>query len=229
MIAPRARKQMNPQAAKVYNNPMIGSSNDSMQYGTPRGFQKPSRPPVANVAKKPRKPMGQPSPKTFQRPVPGQSLTAEPKNRPYERPPEITDPEDALRLHLTRLNDVERLDTCMLLLQKGVDVRTLCEGILRSAVTEGIHSIDVSLIIAPTIHDFIADVADEVGVTYKTGFEPDEKDKDRKEESLVKSMLGKGKGSKPKIDQAPREEPKQQMEMDLGEPKAAPKGLMART
>lgn len=227
MIAPRARQQMNPQAAKVYNNPMIGQPpNKPMGTPSPRGFQKPSRPAAPKGI---RKPVGKASPKTFQRPIPGQSLTAEPKNRPYERPPEITDPEDALRLHLTRLNDVERLDTAMLLLQKGVDVRTLTEGILRSAVTEGIHSIDVSLIIAPTIHDFIADVADEVGVTYKTGFEPDEKDKDRKEIALVKSMIGKGKRSKPAMKEVLREEPKQQMEMDLGEPKAAPKGLMART
>ena len=28
--------------------------------------------------------------------IPGQSLTAEPKNAPYENPPELTTPEDAV-------------------------------------------------------------------------------------------------------------------------------------
>lgn len=41
----------------------------------------------------------------FARPIPGQSLTTTPKNAPYERPPEITDPEQAMQIHMYRLND----------------------------------------------------------------------------------------------------------------------------
>ena len=205
---------MNAQAAKVFKQPVKGDTR-------PKPQPKPQL----------KKPAGRPSPKLFSGPIPGQSLTAEPKSRPYERPPEITDPEDALRLHLTRLNDVERLDTAMMLLDKGVDVRSLTEGILRSAVSEGIHSIDVSLIIAPTVHEFISDVADEVGIEYKTGFEKDEQEEDQKEMSMVRSALAKSEGrspERPAMREAPREEPEQQMEMDLGEPEAAPRGLMAR-
>jgi hypothetical protein len=119
----------------------------------------------------------------------------------------------------------------MMLLDKGVDVRSLTEGLLRSAVAEGIHSIDVSLIIAPTVHEFITDVADEVGIEYKTGFEKDEQEEDQKEMSMVRSALAKSEGrspERPAMREAPREEPEQQMEMDLGEPEAAPRGLMAR-
>jgi len=205
---------MNPQAAKVFKQPVMG---DTRPPPKPKPQPKPSP-----------KSKGKPNPKIFERPIPGQSLTAEPKGRPYERPPEINDPEDALRYHLTRLNDVESLDTVMLLLQKGVDVKSLTEGILRGAVSEGIHSIDVSLTIAPTVHEFIETVADEVGVSYKTGFEKGEQEEDDKEMALVQSMLAKSKGKAPAPKTAPREEPKQQMEMNLGEPEAAPKGLMAR-
>src|SRR5210317_1949706 len=124
----------------------------------------------------------------FERPIPGQSLTSEPKNRPYETPPEISDPEEALMLHLKRLDDVERMDSIMILLQKGVDVATLTEGLLRSAVMEGIHSIDVSLTIAPTVHKFISDTAKALEIDFKTGFEPDEQEEDRKEKTLVTKM-----------------------------------------
>ena len=213
-MLPPQKQQMNAQAAQVFKQPVKGDTR-------PKPKAKP----------KLKKPAGRPSPKLFSAPIPGQSLTAEPKSRPYERPPEITDPEDALRLHLTRLNDVERLDTAMMLLDKGVDVRSLTEGLLRSAVAEGIHSIDVSLIIAPTVHEFIADVADEVGIEYKTGFEKDEQEEDEKEMSMVRSALAKSEGrspERPAMREAPREEPEQQMEMDLGEPEAAPRGLMAR-
>ena len=168
----------------------------------------------------------------FERPIPGQSLTAEPKNRPYDNPPEISDPEEALQLHLTRLNDVERLDAVMLLLQKGVDVQATTEGLLRSAVAGGIHSVDVSLIIAPAIHEYIVDVADEVGIDYKTGFEKDEQEEDREEMSLVTSILGKSEGKTSRepmsVDEPMEEEPEvEQMEMDLGA-EESPKGLMAR-
>jgi hypothetical protein len=49
--------------------------------------------------------------------------------------------------------------------------------------------------------------------------------------SMVRSALSKSEGGSPErstMREAPREEPKQQMEMDLGEPEAAPRGLMAR-
>ena len=45
----------------------------------------------------------------FERPVPGQSLTTTPKSAPYERPPEITDPIEALDYHLDKLDNVDSI------------------------------------------------------------------------------------------------------------------------
>ena len=53
-------------------------------------------------------------------PITGQSLTAPPKNAPYERPPELTDPDDALMVHLDTLNDAETMEGVVYLAQKGV-------------------------------------------------------------------------------------------------------------
>lgn len=107
----------------------------------------------------------------FDRPIPGQSLTVEPRNAPYERPPEIVDPEEALMVHLTKLNDPDALADMVNWIEMGVDIQTLTEGIVRSAVMEGIHTIDVSLIVAPVIHEFIRTAMDELGVDYDEGFE----------------------------------------------------------
>ena len=41
---------------------------------------------------------------TFERPIPGQSLTAESKSQAFERPPEITDPIEALDIHIDNLS-----------------------------------------------------------------------------------------------------------------------------
>ena len=48
----------------------------------------------------------------------------------------------------------------MYFLEAGLDLVRLVQGILRSAVMEGIHPIDVSLIIAPVIHEYIKGFTD---------------------------------------------------------------------
>lgn len=109
--------------------------------------------------------------------IPGQSLTAEPKNAPYENPPQMTKPEDAVFWHLDRLAD--KTEDILDAMELGLDVVTLTEGILRGAVMEGRHSVDVSLIIAPIIHEFIKGGADRAGIEYEEGFPDESKEKRR--------------------------------------------------
>jgi hypothetical protein len=162
----------------------------------------------------------------FERPIPGQSLTTTPKNAPYERPPEISDPELAIQMHLARLTDPEVMEEAMFHLEMGLDVVSLTEGILRSAVMAGIHSIDVSLIAAPVIHEYIKSTADSLGVEYEEGLE--DKEAAERTKSSRNMMLAKAKmDTKPRQAaremQAPVEAPVEQ-EM----PEEAPRGLMAR-
>ena len=170
----------------------------------------------------------------FERPIPGQSLTTTPKNVPYERPPEITDPELAIQVHLTKLTDVEAMEEAMFHLEMGMDVVSLTEGILRSAVMAGVHSVDVSLIVAPVIHEYIKSVADELGVEYEEGFE----NKGEKERTKYarNAMLAKDKMKKLGISpeetasqmEAPTEEPPTEMVEEQMMPEEAPRGLMSR-
>ncbi len=110
----------------------------------------------------------------FNAPVPGQSLTSPPKKYPYERPPEINDPEEALQMHLTQLSKEGMTENITDMLELDVDIVTLTEGILRNAVSKGIHSIDVSLSIAPVIHEFIKKTAEDAGIEYEEGLEDKE-------------------------------------------------------
>ena len=161
-------------------------------------------------------------PKMFEAPIPGQSLTTPPRSMPYERPPEISDPEEAIQMHLQRLSKKEMIEDTIDALELGVSVVELTEGILRSAVATGIHSVDVSLAIAPVIHEFIKSNADTVGIEYDEGFE-DEKQK-QKEKTRVgiekeKFKLEKERGSKKK------KTPQADLQMDSEElPDDAPAG-----
>ena len=105
----------------------------------------------------------------FDRPQPGFSLTQEPKGAPFENPPEIVDPEEAAKFHLDNMNNANAFEDIAHFLDSGLDIPTLVQGILRSAVFQGVHSIDVSLIIAPVLHEFIKDVAEATGTDYDEG------------------------------------------------------------
>jgi len=118
-------------------------------------------------------------------PIPGQSLTDEPKNYPWENPPEIVDPEEAIAMHLDKFNDPEVIDNMLDLLDVGFPVRAMAESILTASVAAGWHSPDVSLIIAPFMHEHIKTIATEAGINYVEGFEEDEEAKQEKERQLI--------------------------------------------
>lgn len=142
----------------------------------------------------------------FQAPIPGQSLTTAPGSMPFERPPEITDPEEAIQMHLTRLNEPEMTEDILDMLELDVDIRTLTEGILRSAVAEGIHSIDVSLVVAPVLHEFIRLTADREGIDYEEGLVDKEQESQKKKAvSIAKAEKYLRKFSSEKPEEKPME------------------------
>ena len=157
----------------------------------------------------------------FSGPIPGQSLSREQKLRPFERPPEITHPEDALQMHLKKMNDVDFLDNAMTILEMGLPVRMLVSGILRSAVMEGMHNLDVSLIIQPTLEKFIGDIAEATNTPHKKVDPNEDTIKEDRETEIINSFLsGEERAEDPSaINLDDVEEP------DLVEPN---RGLMAR-
>ena len=128
----------------------------------------------------------------FNRAIPGQSLTTPPKSAPYERPPQISDPLEAIDYHLEQLDDPKTVEELMFFLQLGIDLSTLVEGVARKAVLDGIHSIDISLSIAPLIHEYIKGYADAMDIDYDEGFEDEEQDRKMSEartELLARKFL----------------------------------------
>ena len=173
----------------------------------------------------------------FERPVPGQSLTTEPKNVPYENPPDLVDPEEAALVHLERINNAEAVESILFYLENGISVVAITEGLLRTAVLAGAHSIDVSLIIGPVIHEFIKSAADAAGIEYDEGLE------DREGKAAVKYSRDVLRARKmlsemdidpeemvEKTDEDIPEEPMMDEEPAEVEPTdTPPTGLMART
>lgn len=88
-------------------------------------------------------------------PIPGQSLTDSPGNWPWENPPEMSDPEEATKYYVNKLANEDVMDDLSVLLSNDMPLVPLVKTLLTTGVMNGIHSIDVSIIIAPVIHAFI--------------------------------------------------------------------------
>lgn len=124
----------------------------------------------------------------FDGPIPGQSLTAEPKSRPWENPPMMSDPMEVLQMYMERLANEETLDDVMDMLDIGIPVDTVSGALLSMGITEGYHSIDIKLFVRPLLTAHIKALADVVGVEYKMTIEEYD-DKDAKAKQRRKAKL----------------------------------------
>lgn len=127
----------------------------------------------------------------FQGSIPGQSLTDTPQNFAWERPAEYTDPTEAARFELKRLNKPKAIDSVLALLQVGFPVIALAETIKTSSQSEGLYNPDVGLLITPVITEQLVATADDAGIDYVMGDEEDEEELSRQEEERVEALLKK--------------------------------------
>lgn len=96
--------------------------------------------------------------------IPGESLTQEPKLRPYEKPPQITRPDEALAylIQSTSEPSVKRkiLDT----IDAGLSVETIVSGLLLNNFSEGVFNPDVAEIIKIPAIQYITEQAYDAGI-----------------------------------------------------------------
>jgi len=128
---------------------------------------------------------------SFSAPIPGQSLTTPPKARAYERPPELSNVTEVMDFYINRLGDQNVIDDLFVALDNGFPLSTLVDSITATGVMEGKHSIDISMLIAPVLHEYIRVAAKAGGVSVKE-FPTTEKDADNeRNKEALKNMLMK--------------------------------------
>ena len=185
----------------------------------------------------------------FDAPIPGQSLTDEPKNWPWENPPEMADPEEATQYYINKLADEEIMDDLTVLLGSDMPLAPFIKTLLTMGVMNGLHSIDVSIIIAPVIHAFIKAAMTSYGIEVRDDIgDPEEEIKEREKQRLQTAISmamadAEDKGAsdedpgvallaemqnttgKPQVE-LPEDD--LNMDMEVSEPDAEPMGLMAK-
>ena len=91
----------------------------------------------------------------FQAPIPGQSLTDEPKNSPWESPPDINTVEEATEYYIKKLSKPDVLDDVALVFQLGGTLRNVSETLATMGTMQGVHSVDVQMLVAPVVAEYL--------------------------------------------------------------------------
>ena len=157
---------------------------------------------------------------TFDAPIPGQSLTHEVGARPWQQPAQYPTVEGALEWYLSRFEQREATEEMLNVIEMGVPLTPIANSMQLAAVLEGIHSIDVGILITPILIEMMSYIAEQNDIEYKTGTEDEEDPKPS--ESLISAAIQGLEERGVVTEEKPISE---QEEEDIDE---EPKGLMAR-
>ena len=160
-------------------------------------------------------------------PIPGQSLTAEPKSRPWRRPYELSTVDDAVAFYIPMFQD-DTFNTLLLeQIENGVPLTSITEILITSNTMEGKHSIDVGILTAPVLIEAMQTLAEADGIDYVIGTETEAYRKDYSGSEVVRRAVKESAGDKGDdlmLAEAEMEEP-QEMDQEVMPERT---GLMAR-
>jgi hypothetical protein len=97
-------------------------------------------------------------------PVPGESLTAAPKNAKWEHPPQMPQTGDAFEFIWSQMHKEPMLTQLISLLDTGVPVEALVKTVLFSGFSEGKWSVDGAILLAEPVFLSITALAKNAGL-----------------------------------------------------------------
>jgi len=164
----------------------------------------------------------------FDAPIPGMSLTAEVGARPWQSPPKYSTIEEALTHYIPRITSSEMYEELLDIMELGIPLTSLADMIQSGGVMEGLHSIDVGVLITPVIMETLALMGDEADIEYELGME-NRIDEDKIPDSKIAVAIKKMRDKMPEaIDAAKENVDEVPMETEAEELAPEPTGLMAR-
>jgi|21_taG_2_1085346.scaffolds.fasta_scaffold116660_2 hypothetical protein len=159
---------------------------------------------------------------SFDAPIPGEALTTAAGNRPWEKPPQYSTVEDALEYYVPRLTDTGFENDLLDTMELGVPVTTMANTIQITGVMQGLHTVDVGLLLIPVLMEMLAFIGDRAGIKYEMG--TGKKPKSGLSDSKIHLALKKMKEEEDSKENLLEEE--EEIATTVEEP--VPSGLMAR-
>ena len=152
----------------------------------------------------------------FDAPIPGMSLTHEVGARPWQTPSQMNTVEEGIDFYISRLVDRNMAGRLLDIIETGVPLTAIAETLTLGGVMQGLHTIDVAVLVNPVLVEVMEGLAKNAEVSYVVG---DEDETEEPDPTLVKKAMSKISQTR---DQTEPEE------KDNEVPEEEPKGLMTR-
>ena len=158
-------------------------------------------------------------------PIPGMSMTHELGARPWQNPPKYSTVDEAIEYYLERMSSEDFMEQLEDVMEMGIPLTDIANVMQLGGVMEGMHTIDVGLLVLPVLVEMMMLVGDSAKIEYDSGLDakaPMNKKKTR--DTLVAKTARK---LQIKINDK-SDEPEKKEEVAEEEPKKEDKGLMSR-
>ena len=160
---------------------------------------------------------------SFDRPIPGMGMTHEVGARPWQTPPALVTVEEATDYYIERMGSDQFKAQLIDVMEMGVPLTTLANTIQLASVMEGMHTVDVGILMIPIIVELMITIADSANVKYQTGMEGMENERPTIANRIISDIM---KEKNLNQDDMPVEETQETMQEE--QPQQEPMGLMSR-
>ena len=104
-------------------------------------------------------------------PVPGENFTADTRNYPWHRPPEIETYDSTVEYVMERMNDEATAEIVYSLMGMGRPLTNIVAGLMMQGVGRGKFQIDVAILAAGPVYRYLQILADSENIKYEDGLE----------------------------------------------------------
>lgn len=153
-------------------------------------------------------------------PIPGMSLTHEVGARPWQQPPQYPTIEEALDFYLPRLTEPSLAARAVEMIEKNIPLTAIAETLTTGGVMQGLHTVDVAVLINPIIVELLEVMAKSAGVDYILGDAASDEEPDPE---LIRQAIASAND----IDVEELQEEMNKLD-EVPEETEEPRGLMAR-
>lgn len=122
-------------------------------------------------------------------PIPGQSLTGEMGSKPWESPPKYNTVEEAIDFYIGQFAKPKLLGPLLDQVEDGIAISTIVNALQSGAVMEGIHTLDVGLLVAPVLVEYIALQSEEADIKFSVGDEESDIPSPESIDALVDTLV----------------------------------------
>tara|TARA_R100001015_G_C4634022_1_gene199782 strand:- start:3022 stop:3534 length:513 start_codon:yes stop_codon:yes gene_type:complete len=104
-------------------------------------------------------------------PIPGESLVAEPKSRPWRRPSSISTVDEAAAVYAPMFQNKTTSKMLLGQIQSGVPLTSIADLLITANTMEGVHTLDVGILVSPILVETMITMAEMAEIDYVIGNE----------------------------------------------------------